>query len=197
MINYQTIHTKVKTKFLESNNLERFKHMEEVVKMALFLNKKYNFGVSEEKIKVAGIVHDYTKILNEAQENKVLQKYYAKDEIEQIQKAKAVVHSFTAYYVIKEELGITDKDIRAAVLNHTMGRPGMTKLEELIFVSDAVENTRTYKGVEKLRGEVLKDFYSGMLLIISTTIKHLEEKQDYINPSTLETYNYYRRLHEN
>lgn len=195
---YDLIKEKVKNKFSYSeNSLKRFNHMEEVVKMALFLNKHFDFKVPEEKIKIAGLLHDYTKELTFEESIKIVEKYLSGEELEIAKKSKSVIHSITAYYVVKDELGITDEEIRRAILYHTTGAPKMTKLEELIFVADAIENTRTYAGVDDLRRAVLKNFYQGLLLIIKTTLKHLKEKGGYINPKTIDTYDYYRRIYGN
>lgn len=176
------------------NNPVRFNHSLEVVKMALYLNGKFNFGVSEEKIKMAGILHDYAKEISFEDSVKYLEKYLTLGEIVKVKKSPAVVHSIVGYYLVKEELNITDEEILKAILNHTTGAPKMSKLEELIFVADAIEGTRTYKGVEIIRGKVLEDFYWGMLYMIEETIKHLKEKGWYINPKTIETYEYYKNI---
>ncbi len=195
---YELIKEKVKNKFSSSeNSLRRFNHMEKVVEMALFLNEHFDFKVPEEKIKIAGILHDYTKELTFEESIKIVERYLSGKALEEAKKAKSVIHSITAYYVVKDELGINDEEIRKAILYHTTGAPKMTKLEELIFVADAIENTRTYTGVEELREAVLKDFYQGLLLIVETTLNHLKEKGWYINPKTIDTYNYYWRIYGN
>ena len=43
------------------NYQSRYMHMLEVVDMALKINKHFNFNLDEEKIKIVGILHDYTK----------------------------------------------------------------------------------------------------------------------------------------
>lgn len=198
LMDYELIKKTVKEKFRYSEkSFKRFNHMEEVVTMALFLNKRFDFKVDENKIKIAGILHDYTKELPFEESLKIVEKYLSGKELEIAKKSESVIHSFTAYYVVKEEFGIVDEEILKAILYHTTGAPKMSKLAELIFVADAIEETRTYTGVEDLRNAVIKDFYQGMLLIIETTLKHLKEKGWYINPKTIDTYNYYWRIYGN
>ena len=185
---YESIKEKV---FEKINNVERFNHSLRVVEMALFLNKRFNFQVDEEKIKLAGILHDYAKEMSFEESVKYLEKHLTLVEIVKAKRSPAVLHSIVGYYLVQEELNITDEEILKAILNHTTGNANMSKLEELIFVSDAVEETRTYNGVEKIREKVLDDFYMGMLYMIEETLKHLKEKNWYINPKTIETYEYY------
>lgn len=197
---YYRIRKKVYEKFSHnSEDLKRFNHMEEVVKMALYLKDMYGdkFDIDYEKIKIAGILHDYTKNMSFEEATKYLEKYLTFDELEEAKKAPSVIHSITAYYLVQEELGINDEEILKAILYHTTGNPNMSKLEELIFVADAVELTRTYEGVEEIRKRVYEDFYKGMLYMIEQTLKHLKEKGWYINPKTIETYEYYKNMIEN
>lgn len=198
LMDYDLIKAQVQEKFsANEKSLKRFNHMEEVVKMALFLNKRFGFNVDENKIKIAGILHDYTKELTFQEAIKVIEKYLTGEELVIAKKSESVIHSITAYYIVKMELKIDDEEILQAILYHTTGSPQMSKLAELIFVADAIEETRSYKGVELLREAVLQDFYQGMLLIIETTLKHLKEKGWYINPKTIDTYNYYWRKYGN
>ncbi len=197
---YYRIRKKVYEKFSHNaEDLKRFNHMEEVVKMALYLKDMYGdkFDIDYEKIKIAGILHDYTKNMSFEEAAKYLEKYLTFDELEEAKKAPSVIHSITAYYLVQEELGINDEEILKAILHHTTGNPNMSKLEELIFVADAVELTRTYEGVEEIRKRVYEDFYKGMLYMIEKTLKHLKEKGWYINPKTIETYEYYKNMIEN
>ena len=193
---YCRIRKKVYEKFRHNaEDLKRFNHMEEVVKMALYLKDMYGedkFDIDYGKIKIAGILHDYTKNMPFEKAVEYLTTKMNKEELELAKKAPSVIHSITAYYLVQEELGINDEEILKAILHHTTGSPNMSPLEELIFVSDAIELTRTYDGVCEMRKRVYKDFYDGMLYIIEETLKHLREKGWYINPKTLETYEYYK-----
>ena len=192
---YYRIRKRVYEKFSNSpEDLKRFNHMEEVVKMALYLKDMYEdkFNIDYEKIKIAGILHDYTKNMSFEEAVEYLKTKINKEELEEAKKAPSVIHSITAYYLVQEELGINDEEILKAILHHTTGSPNMSPLEELIFVSDAVELTRTYEGVEEIRKRVYEDFYEGMLYMIEQTLKHLKEKGWYINPKTMDTYEYYR-----
>lgn len=194
---YYRIRKRVYEKFSNSpEDLKRFNHMEEVVKMALYLKDMYEdkFDIDYEKIKIAGILHDYTKNMSFEEAVEYLKTKINKEELEEAKKAPSVIHSITAYYLVQEELGINDEEILKAILHHTTGSPNMSPLEELIFVSDAVELTRTYEGVKEIRKRVYEDFYEGMLYMIEKTLIHLKEKGWYINPKTIETYEYYKNI---
>ncbi|MBO2517443.1 MAG: hypothetical protein CW338_09295, partial [Clostridiales bacterium] len=53
-----------------------------------------------------------------------------------------VLHGPVGAYLAEEKFGIQDEDILNAITYHTVGRPGMTTLELIIFVADAIEPNR-------------------------------------------------------
>ena len=177
-------------------DIKRFHHQEEVVKMALLLNERHHLGLDEEKIKLAGILHDYSKIHEDAEMVAILQKYMGEKALE-YKDYLPVVHSVLGYYEVQDELGITDEEILDAILNHTTGSPKMKKLSMLIYVADAVEATRNYPNVEYYREEALQDFENGFFAIIKGTIELLERRGLPIQEKTIQTYQYYKEhFHE-
>ena len=70
------------------------------------------------------------------------------------------IHGKIAAEVMKRDWGIKDEDVINAVKNHTTGRQGMSLLEKIIFVADAIEPSRDYPGVDKLRELAFKDLDS-------------------------------------
>ncbi len=63
----------------------------------------------------------------------------------------SVLHQFAGVYVAEKRLGVNDEDVLNAVRYHTSGRPAMSELEKLIFLSDMLEDGRAYEGVDELR----------------------------------------------
>lgn len=188
-MNYLEIKEQVKKDFI--NYESRYLHMLEVVKMALKINECFNFKIDEEKIKIAGILHDYTKRYSFSESMEII-KVLPLDEQNIWNKSEVVIHSVTSSIVVQDKFGINDQEILEAIKYHTTGYPNMSMLSKVIYVADAIEETRKYPGVERLREKVFEDFNKGMLLIMETTLSHLKEKGLYINPYTLSAYNYYK-----
>ena len=169
----------------------RLMHQEKVVEMALFLNDKYQLGLDEEKIKLAGILHDYCKVDSDEVILAKLVKY-EKDALKKYQAYLPVVHGILAYYEVQEDLGINDPEILNAIRYHTTGRISMSPMEILIYVSDAVEETRTYPNCKFYRESVMQDFYHGFFTILKGTYFHLLDKGLPIEKNTKEAYLYYK-----
>lgn len=111
----------------------RYLHTCGVVKMAGELAAKY--GVDPNKAEIAAWFHDAFR------------------------SAGNLEHGPLAAEKLKELFGVEDEDILNAVRYHTTGRPGMSKLEMVLKISDQLEEGRDYPGVEEMRRFTQYDIY--------------------------------------
>ncbi len=107
-----------------------------------------------------------------------------------------------AVFAKKRYPSFVDDQILSAIRNHTTGAPDMTLFDEIIFLSDLVEEGRSYPLSLEVRAflqaslsanaelstrrRVLAD---AMLLSLRGTISHLLEHECPIAEATLKTYN--------
>lgn len=105
-----------------------------------------------------------------------------------------VLHQYTGAYVAEHTLGIDDEDVLNAVRYHTSGRPNMSDLEKLIFLSDMLEPSRDFKGIEKLRRALAEDLNECMYISLKHELKHLKKAGGEIYPLTVKAYEYYKKL---
>ncbi|MDE5566010.1 MAG: bis(5'-nucleosyl)-tetraphosphatase (symmetrical) YqeK [Anaeroplasmataceae bacterium] len=176
----------VKKKLAEDET--RYIHTLGVAKMAKHLALKYNVDVT--KAEMAAYMHDYSK--NDPKEFQIslLNK---QDQLE-CEKHPVLYHSYAAAELYLKHVGV-DKDIYNAIRNHVFGRLGMSKLEEIILISDYTEENRTYPNCIYCRELVL----SGKLeeaIYESTkrTIEYIKERGLEPHPLQEEVLNYYKEL---
>lgn len=86
--------------------------------------------------------------------------------------------------------GVTDSQILAAIRNHTLGYPGMSALEQLIYVADKIEPGRTYCGVDELRDLVKRDFNQGLIHVASHSMAYVLQKEQPMHPLTVSFWNW-------
>lgn len=103
-----------------------------------------------------------------------------------------LLHGPVAAAWAKNELGITDEAILEAIAQHTLGAPAMGRLAALIYVADACEPGRDYKGVEEIRhaawaGQVREACY----LCADGMIRFLLAQREFIHPQAVVTRNWY------
>ncbi len=65
----------------------------------------------------------------------------------------------------------------------------MPLLDQIIFVADAIEPNRRYRGVDQLRQIAQEDLTQAVIATLGQTITFLCKKQTVIFPLTIETYN--------
>ena len=195
MMNYHNLEQMMIKRF--SNNIKdqmRLNHSLYVVKMAQDLNKHHNLGLDEDLVKVTALLHDYAKVFDIDTQFQLLKKYFTKEQIDYYKEYPSLVHAFLGAYLVKEELNIKDAEIFEAIYYHTTGKKKMSLLTKLIYASDAIEESRNYPNVDKLREEVFKDFEYGIYLLIKHTIQHLEEINKPIEQNTFDAYLEYKEV---
>ena len=96
-----------------------------------------------------------------------------------------LAHGKIAAAVLKRDYGVADEDFLNAVAYHTTGREGMSKLEKIIFLADAVEPGRNYPSVEEARRLAYEDLNRACLNVLENTVEYIKGKGEYLDPDTL------------
>ncbi|MGX6978613.1 bis(5'-nucleosyl)-tetraphosphatase (symmetrical) YqeK [Vagococcus elongatus] len=164
---------------------KRFSHVLRVEKVALELAEYY--GEELEKTSVAALVHDYAKERPD------------EDFIRQIDKGKysqdlkaygnEIWHGIIGADFVAEELEISDEAILQAVRLHTTGAKEMSRLAQIIYVADFIEDGRDFPGVATARRLAFENLASAVAFETKHTLQFLIEKEVKVYPKTIETYN--------
>lgn len=168
----------------------RFYHTLGVLEKALELNQTHRLGLKEEQIIDAALFHDIAKLQPQDQMKQILKSYYP-HLYEELLAYPAIWHAFVGAILAKEQYGIYDSFVLNAILYHTTGRPEMTDLEKLIFISDYVENGRIGIAFENARKIANQNLDSAIIVILERTFAYLKEKGERIYSLSQETYHYY------
>ena len=175
-------------KLKHKNDKARYIHSLGVAKMAKYLAKIY--GVDKKKAVIAAYLHDYCKNDSKEYINNLLSK---EDRLE-CEKFPVLYHSYgSAEYYLKH-IG-NDLDIYNAIRNHVFGRLNMSKLEEIILISDYTEENRKYDDCIKVRN-ILLDGKLNKAIYESTNfvIEYISRKGKAPHPTQIEVLNYYKGL---
>lgn len=97
-----------------------------------------------------------------------------------------LAHGGVAADYMEEEFGIEDTEMLDAVRYHTTGRKGMSKLEKIIFLADAIEPNRNYPCVNELRAMAEQDLDKACLLSLNRTIQYVKSQGQDLDSRTLE-----------
>ena len=121
---------------------KRYEHTINVKKMAVKLAKRY--GADEEKAALAAILHDSAKEISKDEMREIMRQY--------------------PQYAEGGESRPT-----SAIACHTAGKPGMSKLDKIVYLADMTSAERDWPGVNKLRKLELKDLDAAMLAALKQT----------------------------
>jgi predicted HD superfamily hydrolase involved in NAD metabolism len=163
----------------------RYQHTLGVMETAIALAKQY--GADEKKAEIAAIFHDYAK-------------FRPKDEMREIIISQGFPKDLLAFngelwhapvgtYLVEREAGITDHDVLDAIRYHTSGRPGMSLLEKIIYLSDYIEPGRHFPGVEEVRAMAKENLDKALMKAVQNTILFLMKKNQAVYPDSFYTYN--------
>lgn len=179
----------IKDQLAQSLSAGRFKHTLGVTETAQKLALQYNADIY--KAELAGLLHDCAK---ELKQKKLLQEALRFDiELNDIDRAAPhLLHARVGAHYAKELYGVNDPEVLGAIAQHTLGKPEMSLLEEILFLSDAIEPNRPSEWANSIR-QTLKDkgLEAAIVKTCENTIHEVVEKKRLLHPLTVETYNFY------
>ena len=130
------------------------------------------WGADPTEALVAALLHDIAKEHAHGDLECLIEKN-SREITEDDRSHPGVWHAVAAEVIAREELGVTSPEIGLAIRIHPTGDAEMNLLEQIIFLSDYIEPTRVYNGVEELRRLAREDLNAA----IDAAILH---KTDYI-----------------
>ena len=177
-------------KLKNSQKERRFKHTLGVAAEAERLADK--FGVDKDKARIAGLLHDCAKNLDEksGEEFSAICSKYGVTLDELAKKERALIHAFLGAAVAYKDYGISDSEILDAIYYHTTARANMTPLEKLIYIADMTEPGRELEQSKEIRRLVETDIDEALIYAIGCSVKHVIKKGTLIHPDSIHALNY-------
>lgn len=163
----------------------RYQHTLGVMESAIELATLY--GADVKQAELAAIFHDYAKFRPKEEMKQIIEEQGINPML--LQYNSELWHAPVGAYLIEKEAGIMDSQILNAVRYHTSGRPGMTILEQVIYLADYIEPGRHFPGVEEVRELAKISLTEALIASIKNTIIFLLKKNQPVFPDTFETLN--------
>ena len=149
------------------------------------------YGVDPIKARVAGILHDWDKVLSPS-EQMDLARELGVDLGVDLSLVQPLLHGMTAARHLPDRYPQLSDDIWQAIDRHTIGHADMSPLDMVVFVADGIEPIRRdVEAIHEVRelvdrraplGDVYwTSFYHGVSYVIDT--------ERYLYPGTLDIYN--------
>ena len=172
----------------------RVAHVQGAEAMARALAERW--GADGSDAAEAAILHDCTKKLTGEEQLRICEKYGIIPDKWELENDR-LLHARTGAAFAADAFG-APAHIADAIRFHTTGRPGMTLLEQIVFLADAIEENRApYPALETIRKAAFRDLDAATELCLRRTLAFLEEQGGPIHPNTARTREYYlKKLEE-
>ena len=174
---------------------DRFVHTLGVANTAVSLAMVYDTDLG--RAYTAGLLHDCAKCIPNKERLKLCAKWdIPVKKLEE--KNLGLLHGKMGAYLAREKYKVDDEEILSAIACHTVGKPDMTMLEKILFVSDYIEPNRDRaENLLYIRKTAFHDIDFAVLLITEGKLDYLKRSgRGEIDPETEEVHRFYQKLRE-
>ena len=180
-MNMEVIKLNVK-KFLDE---KRYEHVKRVTKCAVEMAKIY--GVPVEKVEASAWLHDVAKFFDLSVMIDLTKGKYP-EVADKMSQSTAVLNGFAGAEFVRQNyelFGIDDEEILDGIKYHTIGCENMNTLAKIVYLADAIEEKRSWEGVEKARELAKTDLDEAIKFEIEEKLKYLLAKDSIIHPNVI------------
>lgn len=178
MMKYEAIAEQLRSQLSE----KRYIHSVGVSRTAARLARQ--FGADEQKAALAGLLHDCARALPDSRLLSIAEEWRL--EIDSIERETPVLlHAKLGSLMATGEYGVKDREICQAIASHTTGGPGMTLLDQIIYLADFIEPSRVFPGVEELRNLTEASLNRALLAAYNQSVVHILHNDGLLHPDTI------------
>ena len=184
--------TRIRRKLMAELDKERYEHTLGVMYTAASMAMRYDADI--DKALMAGLLHDCAKCISGENKIKLCGRYHLS--VSEVEKANpSLLHAKLGAFLAAKKYHVDDKEIVNAIASHTTGRPHMSLLEKIIYIADYIEPGREeLPNMAEVRKLAFHDLNQCMYQILKDSVSYLEGNPQSMDQTTLEAYNYYKKL---
>lgn len=162
---------------------ERYRHTLGVAETARNLAERY--GVDPQRAELAGLLHDCAKYLPVSKMLEMIHRAVPDADAAELS-AQSVLHAPAGAVLAAEEFGVRDPQILSAIRKHTLGGPGLSAMEALIYLSDFIEpNRKDFPGLSEARALAQTDLFAAARFSAKLTNQHLRAQGGQPHPRSV------------
>ena len=153
-------------------------------------------GTDYRKAELAGLLHDSAKCIPDAKKIRLCEKNGI--EMSEIERENPfLLHAKLGAFIAEEKYDVHDPEILASIRSHTTGKPGMTPLEQIIFIADYIEPRRNKSpNLLAIRRMAFRDLDEACYMILKDMLLFLQSRSSKIDPTTMDAFTFYEEVHE-
>ena len=169
----------------------RYEHSLSVSFTCMALAMRYGYDL--DKAELAGLLHDCAKCYDN---NSIIAacRNSGMELTEGELQAPSIIHSRLGARMAEEKFGVNDPEILSAIACHTTGKPDMSLLDKILYISDYIEPRRyKIKDLPAIRRLAFEDLDQALFQIMEGTLRYLKESGTYADIMTQNAYHYYKK----
>ena len=124
--------------------------------------------LDEDKAALAALLHDSAKEISKDEMRAIMRAHPELAEGGE-ERPTPVWHGICAAILARTEWGVEDEAVLSAIACHTAGKPGMSRLDKILYLADMTSAERDWSGVDKLRKLERNDLDAAMLVALKQT----------------------------
>lgn len=175
---------KIKSELRGLLTKKRYEHTLGVEESAIELANRYDADI--EKVRKAALLHDCSK---QFELKKMQELCECEEMLENYGDIGELLHGFAGSVYANKTFGIEDEEILDAIKYHSIGRKGMSLIEKIVYLADAIEPNRDYPQVGEIRRLAKTNLNNALLYEIDKKLEFLIAKKVIIHPNTVEMRN--------
>ena len=181
----------IKTELTKHLDEPRMEHTLGVMYTAASLAMRYDYDI--EKAMIAGLLHDCAKCIpGQEKINLCIKHGLSISEIEY--KNPGLLHAKLGAAFAKSIYHINNDEILNAIASHTTGRPDMTLLDKIIYISDYMEpGRRNLPNMKDIRRMAFENIDNCLYKLLFDSLVYLKTMNMPIDPMTEQTFHYYKK----
>ena len=170
------------------NHQRRLTHVIGVYETAVKLAEIHHVDV--EKVSIAALFHDFAKY--DTVEDQVA--HMDLKTIKEYAEYPVIYHAMAAAIALEHEFNIRDQEILNGIRYHVWGRPNMSDLEKIVFISDSCEPNRKFSDSQFIYDMATKNLNLATEYCMKISIDHVIAKGLVPSPEQMESYQYYKEV---
>jgi predicted HD superfamily hydrolase involved in NAD metabolism len=163
----------------------RVKHIEGTARTAVRLARR--FRVPVRKAVEAAWLHDAAREMGTAEMRKVMRATRAIRWCSGEARFPSLQHAKASAALAAVQWGVKDRSVLNAVAHHTLGRPGMSPLELLVFVADFIEPGRNHADVRAAKMALRRGLIEAARVKANSTLRYLNDRGMRVHPQLSRT----------
>jgi predicted HD superfamily hydrolase involved in NAD metabolism len=166
----------------------RYAHVVRTARFAEML--AYHNGASTTQARLAGMLHDLarlypaTRLLEECERRGIPIDAFAREN-------PIVLHAPLGAEIAREQFGVIDPAVLSAIRKHTLGDAGMSRLDTILYLADALEPGRDYADRAALANIAQHDLNAALRATLASTRDAMLSRGRRIAPQTLAALAFY------